>query len=77
MLGRLVQKRETRQGGFGIVDDPVNQCLPGMIGERIVTIIAVFTELSLWRAGPASSTFSFYRGGSRNTVRLSNLSFVT
>lgn len=59
MLGRLVQKRETRQGGFGIVDDPVDQCLPGMIGERIVTIIAVFTELSLWRAGPASSTMRY------------------
>ena len=48
-----MQKKETRQGGFGIVDDPVDQCLPGMIGERNVTIIAIFTELSLWRAGPA------------------------
>lgn len=60
MLGRLVQKRETRQGGFGIVGDPVDQCLPGMIGsKRIMTIIAVFTEFSLWRAGPASSTMRY------------------
>lgn len=54
-----MQKREARQGVFEIVDDPVNQCLPGMTGERNVTIIAVFIELSLWRAGPDLSTMRY------------------